>query len=218
MSDIKASDVLKALDHTLLKPEAGEADYRSFFAAVKGIPVASVCIPPNRVAQGRAFFQGETKICTVVGFPNGYSTPTVKAFEARKAVEDGADEVDMVLCLGNVIAHDAQSVTDEVWAVREAVPDAVLKVIIESGALTEAQIRWLCDILPSCGPNFLKTSTGFNFPGASLAAVRLMREALPGQIGIKASGGIRTLDEAMAYLAAGATRIGASSLLKACLN
>ena len=124
----------------------------------------------------------------------------------------------MVLCLGNVIVHDAQSVTDEVRAVREAVPDAVLKVIIESGALTEAQIRWLCDILPSCGPNFLKTSTGFNFPGASLAAVRLMREALPAQIGIKASGGIRTLDEAMAYLAAGATRIGASSLLKACLN
>ena len=218
MSDIKASDVLIALDHTLLKPEAGEADYQSFFAAVKGIPVASVCIPPNRVAQGQAFFEGETKICTVIGFPNGYSTPAVKAFEARKAIEDGADEVDMVLCLGNVIAHDAQSVTDEVRAVREAVPDAVLKVIIESGALTEAQIRWLCDILPSCGPNFLKTSTGFNFPGASLAAVRLLREALPAQIGIQASGGIRTLDEAMAYLAAGATRIGASSLLKACLN
>lgn len=213
MLKLDKAAILSALDHTLLKPEAGEAAYAQFFAGVKDRPVASVCIPPNRVRQALEALEGKNKICTVIGFPNGYATPAVKAFEAQQAVSAGADEVDMVVCIGDVLSRDKARLTDEVRRVREAVPEAVLKVIIETGALTPDHIRWLCDILPPCGIDFLKTSTGFNFPGASLEAVQIMRQALPETVAIKASGGIHSLEEAMAYLDAGASRIGASRLL-----
>ncbi|MFM9413137.1 deoxyribose-phosphate aldolase [Peptococcus simiae] len=216
MLKLDKAAILSALDHTLLKPQAGAADYQAFFQAVRDIPVASVCIPPNRVRAAQAALEGKNKICTVIGFPNGYQTPAVKAFEAKTAVAEGADEIDMVVCIGDILARDKDRLTDEVRQVREAVPEALLKVIIETGALSPDQIRWLCEILPPCGVDFLKTSTGFNFPGASLEAVQIMRQALPETIGIKASGGIQSLEEAMAYLDAGASRIGASRLLAAC--
>lgn len=214
---MQASELLRierAIDHTLLRPDCTKNEIDALHHAALPSEVASICIPPSYVAYVAA--KSEHKpICTVIGFPNGYATARTKVAEAAEAVANGAAEIDMVINLGHIKNGDDAALLAEVQGVRAATQGAILKVILETGALTKEDIRRAVIVLNAATPDFFKTSTGFGFPGASVEAVSIIRENKAPSIGIKASGGIRTLDDACRYLEAGATRLGASSLLTA---
>jgi len=196
------------IDHTLLKPEATSADVEALVAQGVELGVYSVCVSPSMLpidAHG-------LHVAAVCGFPSGAHEPSVKAEEARIAVEDGADEIDMVMNLGMAKDGDWESVFDEILQVRQAVPSpVVLKVIIESAVLTDEEIVLACQAAKEAGADFVKTSTGFHpAGGATTHAVRLMRDTVGDSMGVKASGGIRNLETALAMIDAGATRLGLS--------
>lgn len=206
--------VAKLVDHTLLKPEATELDVRSLVQEAADLDVFAVCVSPSMVAAARQEPIGLT-IATVVGFPSGKHVSAIKAQEARLAVAAGADEVDMVIDVGAAVAGDFAAVRDDVAAVREAVPDAVLKVIVESAALLdfvgEQTLIDVCRAAVDARADFVKTSTGFHpAGGASVRAVEIMAATVGPGVGVKASGGIRTAADAVAMLDAGATRLGLS--------
>ncbi|MDR3202967.1 MAG: deoxyribose-phosphate aldolase [Bifidobacteriaceae bacterium] len=201
-------DVSQLIDHTLLKPEATAHDVGRLIAEGRALGVFSVCVSPSMLpldAQGLA-------VVTVAGFPTGAHRPEVVAAEAARAVADGADEVDLVLDLGAAKASEWAKATAGIAAVRAAVPrPKLLKVIIESAALTDAQIVAACWAAQDADADFVKTSTGFHpAGGASVHAVDLMARTVGGRLGVKASGGIRTTAEAIALIEAGATRLGLS--------
>lgn len=206
-------EIERALDHTLLKPDMTPQDLEDFVRGAEGSQVASLCIPPLFLAQANDLVRGTLPLCTVIGFPNGYATTAAKVQETKDAVALGAAEIDMVVPIGLIRAGDLQTLQDQVQGVRQACPDQILKIILETGALSPGEIQEAVCALNPIGPDFYKTSTGFNFPGASLEAVALIREAKAPGIAIKASGGIRTLADARAYLEAGVSRIGTSQLL-----
>lgn len=196
------------IDHTLLKPEATRADVEALIAEAAELGTYSVCISPSmlpvKVPEG-------LRVAVVCGFPSGKHVPAVKAAEAAEAVGLGADEIDMVIDIGAAKEHRYDDVADDIRAVREAAPrPTVLKVIIESAALTDDEIVGVCRAAESAGADFVKTSTGFHpAGGATEHAVRLMHETVP-SLQVKASGGIRTLEQARTMIAAGATRLGVS--------
>src|SRR3954468_21628701 len=196
------------IDHTLLKPEATRADVEALIAEAAELGTYSVCISPSmlpvKVPEG-------LRVAVVCGFPSGKHVPAVKAAEAAEAVGLGADEVDMVIDIGAAKEHRYDDVADDIRAVRDAAPrPTVLKVIIESAALTDDEIVGVCRAAEAAGADFVKTSTGFHpAGGATEHAVRLMHETVPA-LQVKASGGIRTLEQARAMIAAGATRLGVS--------
>ena len=198
----------RLVDHTLLRPEATAADVAALIAEGEALGVFSVCVSPSMLP----IHTEHLKITTVCGFPSGKHHSEVKAVEASGSVADGADEVDMVINLGAAIAADYAAVRADIAAVRAAVPAGhVLKVIIESAALTDEQIVAVCHAAEAAGADFVKTSTGFHpAGGASVHAVALMAATVGGRLGIKASGGIRTAAQALALVAAGATRLGIS--------
>ncbi len=198
----------RLVDHTLLKPEATVADIAALIAEGEALGVFSVCVSPSMLP----VHTEHLKITTVCGFPSGKHHSEVKAVEASGSVADGADEVDMVINLGAAIAADYAAVRADIAAVRAAVPaDRVLKVIIESAALSDEQIVAVCRAAEAAGADFVKTSTGFHpAGGASVHAVSLMAATVGGRLGVKASGGIRTAAQALAMVAAGATRLGIS--------
>lgn len=200
--------VARMVDHTLLKPEATAADVAAFVAEARSLGVWSVCVSPSMLPVDG----GEVRVTAVCGFPSGKHRSDVKAAEATRAVGDGADEIDMVIDVGAAIAGDWEYVRDDIAAVRAAVPEpTVLKVIIESAALTDEQIVKACEAAEAAGADFVKTSTGFHpAGGASAHAVGLMAATVGGRLGVKASGGIRTGAAARAMIAAGATRLGLS--------
>ena len=198
------------VDHTLLKPEATAADVASLCREAVELGVYSVCVSPSFLPLPADDLHG-VLVATVCGFPSGKHKPSVKAVEAARAVTDGADEVDMVIDVGNAVAGDWDAVRADIAAVREAIPATVLKVIIESAALTDAQIVEVCRISADTGADFVKTSTGFHpAGGASPHAVELMRRTVGEALGVKASGGIRSWDEAVSMVEAGASRLGLS--------
>ncbi len=202
------NDVAAMVDHTLLKPESTPADVKALIDEGAQLGVFSVCVSPNmlpvEVPEGM-------KVATVVGFPSGAVKSSIKAAEAAQAVADGADEVDMVINLSFVKQHDWDAVEADVKAVRDAIPDALLKVIIESAALTDLEITETSLACKRAGADFVKTSTGFHpAGGASAHAVALMREAVGPDLGVKASGGIRDAATAQAMIDAGASRLGLS--------
>lgn len=203
------ADVAAMIDHTLLAPEATPADVDALVAEARQLGVYAICVSPSMLpvrAPGLV-------VATVAGFPSGKHHSLVKGAEARLAVEQGAAEVDMVIDVGAALAGDFNSVLTEIITVREATTDrgAVLKVIIESAALTDEAIVGACRAAEQGGADFVKTSTGFHpAGGASVHAVRLMAETVGGRLGVKASGGIRTAEDAAAMIAAGATRLGLS--------
>ncbi len=198
------------VDHTLLKPEATLADIQALCREAVDLGVYSVCVSPSFLPIPADWLPG-VKVATVCGFPSGKHHKEVKAIEAARSVTDMADEVDMVIDIGNAIAGDWQAVEADVKAVRDAVPTTVLKVIIESAALTDAQIVEVCRICADMGADFVKTSTGFHpAGGASVHAVELMRNTVGNALGVKASGGIRSWDAAVAMVDAGASRLGLS--------
>ena len=202
-------DIARMIDHTLLRPEATGAQVAALVAQGAGLGVFSVCVSPNqlpvRVPDGLA-------VTTVCGFPSGAHTTAVKAAEAAGAVAAGANEIDMVVDLKLVKEHDFDAVEADVRAVRGAVGEGVLKVIIESAALSDEEIVACCRAAQSAGADFVKTSTGFHpAGGADVHAVELMRATVGERLGVKASGGIRTAADALAMVAAGANRLGVSA-------
>ncbi len=208
-----ARGLARIVDHTLLRPETGAADVAALVDEAVRLGVYSVCVPPSLLPIDPATTHGRgLKVATVCGFPSGAHASAVKAAEAARAVADGADEVDMVINLGAAKAGEWCAVQLEIAAVRAAMPgDRVLKVIIESAALTDEEILEACKAAECGGADFVKTSTGFHpAGGASVHAVALMADAVGGRLGVKASGGIRTAADALAMVAAGATRLGLS--------
>ena len=200
--------VARIVDHTLLKPEATEADVAALVAEANALGTYSICVSPSRLPVDA----GDVLVATVCGFPSGAHHSDVKATEAARAVADGAHEVDMVINLGAAKAGDWDLVRSDIAAVRAAVPaPTVLKVIIESAALTDEEIVAACEASEAAGADFVKTSTGYHAAGgASVHAVELMARTVGGRLGVKASGGIRTGAAARALIEAGATRLGLS--------
>ncbi|PND49683.1 deoxyribose-phosphate aldolase [Rhodococcus sp. ENV425] len=200
--------VAAMVDHTLLKPEASGADVRALVDEARELGVWSVCVSPSMLplrADGLV-------VATVAGFPSGKHHSLIKGAEARLAVDQGAAEIDMVIDIGAAVAGDFNAVLADILTVREAIGfEPVLKVIIESAALSDEAIVEACRSAERAGANFVKTSTGFHpAGGASVHAVRLMAETVGGRLGVKASGGIRTAEAALAMIEAGATRLGLS--------
>jgi len=207
---VSRTELAHLVDHTLLKPEATPADVDALIAEAARLGTFSVCISPSMlpvtVPEG-------LKVATVCGFPSGKHTAAAKAYEAADSVARGADEVDMVIDVGLLKAGRPEDVQAEIAAVRAAVPaPAILKVIIESASLTDEEIVQACEASVAAGADFVKTSTGFSpAGGATVHAVRLMSETVAGRAGVKASGGIRTWEDAVAMVEAGATRLGVSA-------
>lgn len=202
----------KFIDHTLLKPEAKIEQIKTLCEEAKEHDFMSVCVNPFFVPVARKLLEGSSvKVCTVIGFPLGANTPSVKVYEAKKAVEDGADEVDMVQNISMAKEHDYEFIENEIRQIKEAVgPDIVLKVILETCLLTDDEIRECSIAAKKAGADFVKTSTGFSKGGATINAVKIMRAAVGDEMGVKASGGIHTKEEMVALIEAGASRIGAS--------
>ncbi|GMA20694.1 deoxyribose-phosphate aldolase [Arsenicicoccus piscis] len=205
-TSLTRAQVAAMVDHTLLKPEATPADVAALVAEGERLGVYSVCVSPSMLP-----VQTSLLVATVCGFPSGKHTPAVKAAEAAESVNLGADEVDMVIDVGSAVAGDFDHVRAEIEAVRETTRDVVLKVIIESAALSDDAIVAACEAAMAAGADFVKTSTGFHpAGGASVEAVRLMRQTVGDRLGVKASGGIRTTEAALAMIDAGANRLGLS--------
>lgn len=203
------TELARYIDHTLLKPESTDADVAALVEEADDLGVYSVCVSPSKLPLE---VPADLKIATVAGFPSGAHHSEIKAAEAKLSVAQGADEVDMVIDVARAVAGDFDYVEKDIRAVREAIPKAVLKVILETAALSDEQITACCHAAERAGADFVKTSTGFHpAGGASVHAIEVMHAAVGGRLGIKASGGIRDTGTALAMIAAGATRIGASS-------
>ncbi len=205
--------ILSHVDHTLLKPEATWDQIKTLCDEAMEFGCATVCIPPAYVKDAAEYVQGNLKICTVIGFPNGYNTLAAKIFETKDAVENGASEIDMVINIGQVKDRKWKQLQEEMEGVKAACLGRPLKVIIETCLLTDMEKMKLCQIAAKAEVDYVKTSTGFSTGGATREDVALLRENLPQNIKVKASGGIRTLADGQAYLELGADRLGASALV-----
>ncbi|TCN24203.1 deoxyribose-phosphate aldolase [Mesobacillus foraminis] len=204
----------RMIDHTLLKANATKAEVTKLLEEAKEYKFASVCINPTWVKTAAEFLKDtpEVKVCTVIGFPLGASTPEVKAFETKNAIENGADEVDMVINIGALKDEQFDLVEKDIKGVVDAAKGkALTKVIIETSLLTDEEKVKACQLAVSAGADFVKTSTGFSTGGATVEDVALMRKTVGPDVGVKASGGVRSLEDAEGVVKAGANRIGASS-------
>ena len=210
---MNAMEILTHVDHTLLKPESTWDQVKALCDEAMEYHCASVCIPPAFVKRAVDYVQGNLKICTVIGFPNGYHTTAAKIFETKDAVENGASEIDMVINIGLVKDRDWKALGEEIAGVKAACLGRPLKVIIETCLLTDLEKQRLCQIAAKEEADYLKTSTGFSTGGATREDVALLRANLPETVKVKASGGVRTLEDAQAYLELGAERLGASALV-----
>lgn len=205
----------KLIDHTLLKPAATAEDIRRLCAEARQYGFFSVCINPVWVAYAKEQLKGsDVKVCTVIGFPLGANTTAIKVYETEDALKNGADEIDMVINLGALKAKDYQTVLQDIQAVRKACLGHVLKIIIETSQLTDEEKVKACELSAQAEADFVKTSTGFTGGGATAPDVALMCKSIPAHMQVKASGGVRSRADFDAMVAAGATRIGASSGVK----
>ena len=207
-------EILAHVDHTLLKQDATWEQIQTIVDEGMEYQTASVCIPASYVKQAAEYAGGRVKICTVIGFPNGYSTMASKCFEAADAVQNGADEIDMVVNIGWVKDGKYDEVLEEIKDVKEACGGKLLKVIIETCLLTEEEKIELCRVVSESGAEFIKTSTGFAGGGATFEDVELMRKHCPPRMQVKAAGGISTLADAERFLELGASRLGTSRIVK----
>lgn len=211
---MELKEILAKCDHTLLRPDCTSGEIRALCDEAIRYGCASVCIPPCHVAGARRYAGDRLKICTVVGFPNGYCTSAVKAYETADAIGNGADEIDMVVNLSMVKDGCWTDVARDISAVRQASEGHILKVIIECCLLTEEEKLQLCRIVTKCGADYIKTSTGFSTGGATAGDVKLLRENCPPSVKVKAAGGISSLADAEAFIDAGAERLGTSRIVK----
>ena len=204
----------KMMDHTILKATATPAQVEQICREALEIGAASVCINPCNIEQARRLLDGSgVRVCTVIGFPLGANTPEVKAFETQDAIRRGAEEVDMVINVGALLAGDDETVYRDIKAVVDAAAGTLTKVIIETCYLSDDQKKTACELAMSAGADFVKTSTGFGTGGATPHDVALMRGVVGSKLQVKASGGIRTYEDAAAVVEAGADRLGVSASL-----
>ena len=206
------SEIFSKIDHTLLRQDATWEQIRALCDEAIENGTASVCVPPDYVRQAANYLGGILPVCTVVGFPNGYSTTATKVFETSDAVSNGADEIDTVINIGWVKDRRYEDILAELTAIKRACGGRILKVIIETCLLTEEEKIKMCRIVSESGADFIKTSTGFSTGGATLEDIRLFKANVAPHVRIKAAGGIRTPEEAEAFIEAGASRIGASRI------
>lgn len=207
--------ILKKVDHTLLKQTATFEQIKELCEDALHYGVASVCIPPSFVRQVRDFYGDRLNICTVIGFPNGYNTTATKVFEAQQAICDGAQEIDMVINIGWVKEGKFDQVTQEIKSLRQATQGKILKVIVETCFLTDEEKIRLCHAVTQAQADFIKTSTGFGGGGATREDVKLFAQNVGKEVRIKASGGIKTLQDAQDYIQLGCERLGTSSIVTA---
>ncbi len=207
-------EILKRLDHTLLKQDATWEQIKKICDEGVEYGVASVCIPPSFVKRAAEYLDGRLAVCTVIGFPNGYMTTASKVFETEDAVKNGADEIDMVINIGMVKEGNYGGVLDEIRAVRRACEGKILKVIIETCILTEEEKTKMCQVVTESGADYIKTSTGFASGGATFEDVKLMRAHVGPQVKVKAAGGISSVEDAETFIQLGADRLGTSRLIK----
>lgn len=210
--DIK--EILRAVDHTLLSVNATEAEILALCDDGIKYETASVCIPLSYVKKAKEYVGNRLKICTVIGFPNGYVTENVKCFEATEAVALGADEIDMVINVGDVKNGDYDKVLHEIKAVKKACCGKLLKVIIETCLLTEEEKIRMCQVVSQSGADFIKTSTGFSTGGATAEDIKLFAENVEPHVKIKAAGGISSIEDAELFMSLGAERLGTSRIVK----
>ena len=211
--DVK--NILSKCDHTLLAQTSTWQQIKKICDDGMHFGTASVCIPPSFVKQAKEYVGDKLAICTVIGFPNGYNTTAVKVFETKDAIENGADEIDMVINIGMLRQGLDDEVCEEIRQIKTACGDKILKVIIETCLLTEDEKVRMCKIVTKAGADYIKTSTGFSKAGATLDDVRLMRANVGEQVLVKAAGGISGLEDAQAFLDNGADRLGTSRVVKA---
>lgn len=210
--------ILAAVDHTLLQPDATWEQIRRLCDDAMYYHTASVCIPPSFVRQAKEYVGDRMAICTVIGFPCGYNTTAVKVLETEDAVRNGADEIDMVINIGDLKSGQEEKVLEEIKAVRAACSGKVLKVIIETCLLTEEEKITMCRLVTEAGADYIKTSTGFSTGGATFDDVKLFREHVGEQVKIKAAGGISSLADAEEFMRLGASRLGTSRVVKLLKN
>ena len=210
--DIK--DILAKCDHTLLKQESTWEDIKVILDDAKKYHTASVCIPPCFIKRAKEYTGDDVKLCTVIGFPNGSHTTESKVFETKDAIANGADEVDMVINIGELKAGNDDYVLDEIKQLREASKGKILKVIIETCLLTDDEKIRMCEIVTKSGADFIKTSTGFSTGGATFEDIELFAKHVGANLKIKASGGISSIEDAEKFIELGASRLGASRIVK----
>lgn len=207
-------ELLGKVDHTLLTQTATWEEIKALCDDALVYKTASVCIPPSYVKRAKEYLGDRMAVCTVIGFPNGYNTTAVKVFETEEALREGADEIDMVVNLGDVRMGEFGKVTEEIRALKKACGEKVLKVIIETCLLTEEEKTALCGAVTDAGADYIKTSTGFAAAGATFADVELFAAHVGPGVKIKAAGGIGSFEDAEKFVSLGADRLGTSRLVK----
>ncbi|MBP7349151.1 MAG: deoxyribose-phosphate aldolase [Butyrivibrio sp.] len=211
---MNTEEMLKHVDHTLLLQGATWAEIKQICDDAMKYHTASVCIPASYVKQAKEYMGDRMNVCTVIGFPNGYSTTAAKVFEAKDAIANGAVEIDMVINIGWLKDGRYEDILTEIKALKEACGTLILKVIIETCLLTDEEKIKMCEIVTQSGADYIKTSTGFSTAGATFDDVRLFAEHVGKNVKIKAAGGIATLDDAEKFLELGADRLGTSRIVK----
>jgi len=218
MSDLHLTpeeiEILSKVDHTMLSQTATWEQILGLCEEALTYKVASVCIPPSYVKRASDYLDGRLSVCTVIGFPNGYNTTATKVFEAKEAIASGATEIDMVINIGDVRQGHYDEVRAELQAMRKACAGVILKVIVETCLLTDEEKIQMCRLVSQEHADFIKTSTGFSTGGATLEDVALFKHNIGPDIRVKAAGGISTLEDAKAFIAAGASRLGTSRIIK----
>lgn len=211
---MELKQILSKCDHTLLSQTATWEEIKAVCDDAIGFSTASACIPPCYVRQAKEYVGGRLAVCTVIGFPNGYNAAAVKAYEARLAVSDGADEIDMVVNIGQLKAKNDAYVLNEIKAVKEACGGKLLKVIVETCLLTEEEKIRACALVTEAQADYIKTSTGFAGAGATFADVELFARHVGKNVKIKAAGGISSVADAEKFISLGADRLGTSRLVR----
>ena len=214
---MEIKDILSKVDHTNLKVDAREEDIKTLCDDAIKYKTASVCIPPSYVKFASDYIKSKesnVKVCTVIGFPNGYNTTEVKCFEAKNAIDNGADEIDMVVNIGWIKDSNYSNIIDEIHKIKTTIGDKILKVIIETCLLTENEKIKMCIAVSDAGADYIKTSTGFSKAGATFEDVRLMVENVDEGVKVKAAGGISSLEDAKKFIELGADRLGTSKIVK----
>ena len=211
-------EILSKCDHTLLTQSATWSDIKAICDDGIKYSTASVCIPPSFVKEAKEYVQDKLAICTVIGFPNGYNTTAVKVFETADAIANGADEIDMVINIGDLKAKKHEAIHSEIRAIKEACGEKILKVIIETCLLTDEEKAKMCEIVTAAGADYIKTSTGFSTAGATREDVALFAKHVGEGVLIKAAGGIASLADAEDFIALGASRLGTSRIVKIAKN
>ncbi len=208
------NEILSKVDHTLLSQKATLEEIKSICDDAIKYNTASVCIPPSYVNQAKEYVKDNMKICTVIGFPNGYNTTAVKVFETEDAIKNGADEIDMVINIGWLKDKNYKAVEDEIRAVKAACRDKILKVIIETCMLNDYEKIEMCEIVTLAGADYIKTSTGFGGGGATFEDIKIFAENVGANVKIKAAGGISSIEDAEKFIQLGADRLGTSRIVK----